>query len=100
MIMSIHLFLQEIKMQKKAPEKNNHIVVRVDDETKEAFMNKVKSEGKNASTLIMGFIQSYLQENSDDSYSSPDMTKIQSELEALKLTVYEIQSELLGKSAA
>lgn len=87
-------------MQKKAPEKTNHIVIRVDDETKEAFMNKVKSEGKNASTLIMGFIQSYLQDGQNEDYSSPNMTKIQLELDALKLSVAEIQSELLGKSVA
>ncbi|WP_242049152.1 hypothetical protein [Aulosira sp. FACHB-615] len=76
---------------------NNQIIVRMDDETKEAFMNKVQSEGKTASELIMGWIRSYLAEERQE---APDLTTMHMELENLKQQVALIQNELLGKTAA
>lgn len=76
---------------------NNQIIVRMDDETKEAFMDKVQSEGKTASELIMGWIRSYLAE---ERHGSPDLAKMHTDLENLKQQVAVIQNELLGKTAA
>ncbi|MDZ7961472.1 MAG: hypothetical protein RMY34_26925 [Aulosira sp. DedQUE10] len=76
---------------------NNQIIVRMDDETKEAFMNKVQSEGKTASELIMGWIRSYLAE---ERHEAPELTQIHTDLETLKQQVALIQNELLGKTAA
>ncbi|UKO98337.1 hypothetical protein [Nostoc sp. UHCC 0870] len=76
---------------------NNQIIVRMDDETKEAFMDKVQSEGKTASELIMGWIRSYLAE---ERHETPDLTKMHNELENLKQQVALIQNELLEKTAA
>ncbi|BAY96425.1 hypothetical protein NIES37_03580 [Tolypothrix tenuis PCC 7101] len=76
---------------------NNQIIVRMDDETKEAFMDKVQSEGKTASELIMGWIRSYLTE---ERHEAPDLTLMHRELENLKQQVAIIQNELLGKTAA
>lgn len=76
---------------------NNQIIVRMDDETKEAFMNKVQSEGKTASELIMGWIRSYLAEEPQE---APDLAQMHTDLENLKQKVALIQNELLGKIAA
>ncbi|MBH8575106.1 hypothetical protein I8752_19220 [Nostocaceae cyanobacterium CENA369] len=76
---------------------NNQIIVRMDDETKEAFMNKVQSEGKTASELIMGWIRSYLAE---ERHEAPDLSTMHRDLENLKQQVAVIQNELLGKIAA
>lgn len=76
---------------------NNQIIVRMDDETKEAFMAKVQSEGKTASELIMGWIRSYLAE---ERHEAPDLTTMHKDLENLKQQVAAIQNELLGKTAA
>jgi len=76
---------------------NNQIIVRMDDETKEAFMDKVQSQGKTASELIMGWIRSYLAQERPE---APDLTKMHNELENLKQQVAVIQNELLGKTAA
>ncbi|MEI2581752.1 hypothetical protein [Scytonema sp. PRP1] len=76
---------------------SNQIIVRMDDETKEAFMNKVQSEGKTASELIMGWIRSYLTE---ETQATPDLSKMNADLENLKQQVAVLQNELMGKSAA
>lgn len=76
---------------------SNQIIVRMDDETKEAFMNKVQSEGKTASELIMGWIRSYLTE---ETQAKPDLSKMNADLENLKQQVAVLQNELMGKSAA
>ncbi|ABA21813.1 hypothetical protein Ava_2193 [Trichormus variabilis ATCC 29413] len=76
---------------------SNQIIVRMDDETKEAFMNKAKTEGKTASELIMGWIRSYLAE---ESTGTPDLAKMQTDLETLKQQVAVLQNEYLGKLAA
>jgi predicted DNA-binding protein len=81
-------------VQEKVPEKTNHLTIRIDNETKEAFMNKAKAEGRNASTLISEFIKSYLR---DEAQSSTTIAKIQYEIDALKLTVAEIQAELRAR---
>ncbi|MEH1836836.1 hypothetical protein PQG02_05525 [Nostoc sp. UHCC 0926] len=75
----------------------NQIIVRMDDETKEAFMDKAKTEGKTASELIMGWIRSYLAE---ESQGTPDLAKMQVDLETLKQQVAVLQNEYLGKLAA
>ncbi|MGF1987939.1 MAG: hypothetical protein RMY62_008750 [Nostoc sp. ZfuVER08] len=76
---------------------SNQIIVRMDDETKEAFMDKVKTEGKTASELIMSWIRSYLAE---ESQGTPDLAKMQADLETLKQQVAVLQNEYLGKLAA
>ena len=76
---------------------SNQIIVRMDDQTKEAFMNKVQSEGKTASELIMGWIRSYIAEERQE---APDLTTMHAELQNLKQQVAVIQNELLGKTAA
>jgi len=48
---------------------NSQIII--DDETKEAFMSKVQSEGKTASELIMGWIRSYIAEERQE---GPDLS--------------------------
>ncbi|MEH2404849.1 hypothetical protein [Nostoc sp.] len=75
----------------------NQIIVRMDDETKEAFMDKAKTEGKTASELIMGWIRSYLAEESQE---TTDLAKMQVDLETLKQQVAVLQNEYLGKLAA
>ncbi|MEH2448975.1 MAG: hypothetical protein V7K18_25275 [Nostoc sp.] len=75
----------------------NQIIVRMDDKTKEAFMDKAKTEGKTASELIMGWIRSYLAE---ESQGTPDLAKMQVDLETLKQQVAVLQNEYLGKLAA
>lgn len=79
---------------KKAPDKTNHITIRIDTETKEAFMNKANAEGRTASTLISEFIKSYLR---DESQSRTTIAKIQYEIDALKQAVVEIQVELRAR---
>ncbi|MEH2407906.1 hypothetical protein [Nostoc sp.] len=76
---------------------SNQIIVRMDDETKEAFMDKAKTEGKTASELIMGWIRSYLAE---ESQGTTDLAKMQVDLETLKQEVAVLQNEYLGKLAA
>ncbi|MDZ8089128.1 MAG: hypothetical protein RMY16_26780 [Nostoc sp. DedQUE12b] len=76
---------------------NNQIIVRMDDETKEAFMNKANAEGKTASELIMGWIRSYMTE---ELQKTPDLAKMQADLENLKQQVAALQNEYLGKLAA
>ena len=76
---------------------NNQIIVRMDDETKEAFMNKVQSEGKTASELIMGWIRSYL---AQEGHKAPNLSQMYTDLENLKQQVAVIENELLGKTAA
>ena len=76
---------------------SNQIIVRMDDETKEAFMNKAKAEGKTASELIMGWIRSYMAE---ELQGTPDLAKMQVDLETLKQQVAVLQNEYLGKLAA
>ncbi|MEH1927437.1 hypothetical protein [Nostoc sp.] len=76
---------------------SNQIIVRMDDETKEAFMDKAKTEGKTASELIMGWIHSYLAE---ESQGTTDLAKMQVDLETLKQQVAVLQNEYLGKLAA
>ena len=76
---------------------SNQIIVRMDDQTKEAFMNKVQSEGKTASELIMGWIRSYIAEERQE---APDLNKMQADLKNLKQQVAVIENELLGKTAA
>ncbi len=76
---------------------SSQIIVRMDDETKEAFMTKVQSEGKTASELITGWIRSYLAE---ESHEKPDISTMHTDLENLKQQVAIIQNELLGKTAA
>jgi len=65
---------------------DNRIMVRISTEKKEAFMNKVKEEGKNASEVLLELIDSYL--------GSLSLAK-NHELEALKQGLSEeIKAEL------
>jgi len=84
-------------VKRQANKLNSQIIVRMDDETKEAFMSKVQSEGKTASELIMGWIRSYIAEERQE---RPDLSQMHTDVEYLKQQVDLIQNELLGKSAA
>jgi len=75
----------------------NQIIVRMDDQTKEAFMNRVKAEGKSASEVIMEWIRSYLTVETNE---TPDLVQMHTELQTLKEQVALIQNELIEKSAA
>ncbi len=39
---------------------DNRLMIRINTDKKEAFMNKVKEEGKNASQVLLDLIDSYL----------------------------------------
>ena len=39
---------------------DNRLMIRISTDKKEAFMNKVKEEGKNASEVLLDLIDSYL----------------------------------------
>ncbi len=39
---------------------DNRLMIRINTDKKEAFMNKVKEEGKNASEVLLDLIDSYL----------------------------------------
>ena len=75
----------------------NQIIVRMDDQTKEAFMDKVKAEGKSASEVIMEWIRSYL---TVELQETPDLVQMHTELQTLKEQVALIRNELMEKSAA
>ncbi|QFS48057.1 hypothetical protein [Nostoc sp. DedQUE12b] len=60
-------------------------------------MNKANAEGKTASELIMGWIRSYMTE---ELQKTPDLAKMQADLENLKQQVAALQNEYLGKLAA
>ena len=75
----------------------NQIIVRMDDRTKEAFMDKVKAEGKSASEVIMEWIRSYL---TVEPIETPDLVQMHTELQTLKEQVALIRNELMEKSAA
>ena len=88
-------------------DKRTQLVVRIDDETKKAFMEKVKSEGKTASVLIMNFIESYLNDDyvellSDDNIEVGDtaITRLEAEISKLKTEFRAMKVEMAGKSAA
>lgn len=74
---------------------DNRIMVRISTEKKEAFMSKVKDEGKNASEVLLDLIDSYL--------GTSSLTK-SNDLEALKQGLREelkaeLRQELGGEIA-
>jgi Ca2+-dependent lipid-binding protein len=86
-------------MPQKTPNRklDDQIIVRMEKKTKEAFMQKAKSEGKAASVVIMTFIEAYLTEKLP---SASDVSKLESEVEFLKTEFHALRSEMVGKSAA
>ena len=76
---------------------STQIIVRVDDQTKKDFMNRVQTEGKSASEVIKAFIHSYLASKPSE---APDLLQMQSELENLKHEFSQFQNEVMGKLIA
>lgn len=76
---------------------DERIVARIDKSTKEAFMKRVESEGKNASEVILTWIRQYL-ENEQNQHV--DINQVYLELNDLKAKMFHIESELLGKLPA
>ncbi|KYC42033.1 hypothetical protein WA1_18695 [Scytonema hofmannii PCC 7110] len=72
----------------------NQIIVRVDDETKEAFMSRATAEGKSASEIIKEFIQSYL---AREPQQVPDLIQIRADVEHLKEKVAILENEAQKK---
>jgi hypothetical protein len=87
-------------MTKKAAEKNTHLVVRIDDETKKAFMEKVKSEKRVASALIMNFIESYLNDEHTEDVGDSAIARLEVELNELKSEFQLMKNQMSGKSVA
>lgn len=76
---------------------DERIVARIDKPTKEAFMQRVESEGKNASEVILQWIRQYLE---NEQSQHVDINQVYSELNDLKVKMFHIESELLGKLPA
>jgi hypothetical protein len=85
------------KAMPKRPSENkltNQIIVRVDNETKDAFMQRVSAEGKSASEVIKAFIQSYLKK--EPNYV-PDISQLYADMETLKQKVAILEGEAQKK---
>lgn len=76
---------------------DDQIMVRMDRETKQAFMNKVKAEGKTASVLIMTFINAYL---ANEETCPTEVSELKSDVETLKREMETLRLEMMGKLVA
>lgn len=85
-----------VMTSKQESAKGDRLVVRIDEETKKAFMGRVEAEGKNASEVVIGWIRDYLAQES----RTPDLLQISAELETLKKKVAFLEDEAQKKSAA
>lgn len=84
-------------MSKQELSKDDRLVVRIDKQTKDAFMERVDMEGKNASEVILGWVREYL---TSTPHSKPDLAQIYADLEYLKKKVAVLEDRLAKKSAA
>lgn len=84
-------------MSKQELSKDDRLVVRIDKETKNAFMQRVESEGKNASEVLISWINDYL---SQEPRLLPDIGQVYAEVENLKKKVAFLEDEVTKKSAA
>ncbi len=72
---------------------DNRIMVRISTQKKEAFMNKVKQEGKNASEVLLDLIDGYLGLLAKNNELEELRLKLTEELKA------ELRQELGGEIA-
>ena len=84
-------------MEKEEIKLDDRIAVRVDKKTKTELMKKVQAENKSLSDVVLGWIHSYLSQPEEQ---SPDLAKIQADVEFLKQQVSYLQGELIKKSVA
>jgi hypothetical protein len=84
-------------MTKQEFSKDDRLVVRIDKQTKDAFMARVDAEGKSASEVILNWVISYL---AQEPQQRPDLVKMYSDLEFLKRKVAYLEDEVTKKSAA
>lgn len=84
-------------MTKQELSKDDRLVVRIDKETKNAFMQRVEAEGKNASEVLLGWINDYL---SQEPRFLPDISQVYADVENLKKKVAFLEDEITKKSAA
>lgn len=84
-------------MSKQELSKDDRLVVRIDKQTKDAFMARVDAEGKNASEVILNWVRDYL---ATEPHSKPDLAQIYEDLKYLKQKVAVLEDEVTKKSAA
>lgn len=84
-------------MSKQELSKDDRIVVRIDKETKNAFMQRVEAEGKNASEVLLAWINDYL---AQEPSLMPDLRQVYAEVETLKQKVAFLEDEVTKKSVA
>ncbi|MBW4591300.1 hypothetical protein G7B40_039045 [Aetokthonos hydrillicola Thurmond2011] len=84
-------------MTKQEISKDDRLVVRIDKQTKDAFMSRVDAEGKNASEVILHWVRDYLK---SEPQQQPDLTQLYTDLEHLKRKVAVLEDEVTKKSAA
>jgi hypothetical protein len=84
---------------------DNRIMVRISTAKKEAFMNKVKQEGKNASEVLLELIDSYLGVSGRYDELEERLQTLKEELteelrEEFKAEIALLKEKLLGESVA
>ncbi|NMG07593.1 hypothetical protein [Brasilonema sp. UFV-L1] len=84
-------------MTKQELSKDDRLVVRIDKQTKDAFMARVDAEGKNASEVVLNWVKDYL---AKEPQQIPDLAQIYADLEHLKKKVAVLEDEVTKKSAA
>jgi polyhydroxyalkanoate synthesis regulator phasin len=84
-------------MEREEIKLNDRIAVRVDKKTKDELMKKVKAENKNLSDVVLEWVRNYLSQPEEQ---SPDLVKIQADVEFLKRQVSYLEGELVKKSVA
>lgn len=84
-------------MTKQELSKDDRLVVRIDKQTKDAFMARVDADGKNASEVIIDWVRDYL---TTEPQPRPDLAAIYADLEYLKQKVAVLEGEVTKKSAA
>ncbi|MUG91808.1 hypothetical protein F7734_04705 [Scytonema sp. UIC 10036] len=84
-------------MTKQELSKDDRLVVRIDKQTKDAFMARVDAEGKSASEVILNWVIDYL---AQEPQQRPDLVKMYADLESLKRKVAHLEDEVTKKSAA
>jgi hypothetical protein len=84
-------------MSKQELSKDDRLVVRIDKETKNAFMQRVETEGRNASEVLLGWINDYL---AQEPQQLPNINQVYAEVETIKKKLAFLEDEVTKKSAA
>jgi hypothetical protein len=75
---------------------DNRIMFRLSTPKKEAFLSKVKQDGKKASEVLIWLIDKYL-EDLGESESVPEIETIKNQVERHDLEIQFLKRELLGE---